>query len=87
LRQQFNRALNKGVRMEEWQADRANGNRDLQRVLEEWLDTRGLPPLHFLVEPETLGLLEGRRIFVAMIAGEVCRLPRCLADSDAKRLA
>lgn len=65
LRQQFNRARNKGLRVEEWTAQRAHGDPDLRRVLQEWLETRGLPPLHFLVEPETLALLEGRRVFVA----------------------
>lgn len=71
LRQQFNRARNKGVEMAEWPVSRANGSADLRRVLNEWLGTRGLPPLHFLVEPETLSLLEGRRIFVASIGEEV----------------
>ncbi|HTQ11016.1 MAG TPA: DUF2156 domain-containing protein [Fimbriimonadaceae bacterium] len=81
LRQQFNRARNKGVRIEEWTAAQANGNRDLQRVLGQWLATRGLPPLHFLVEPDTLSLLEGRRIFVATMpapggTSEFARAPR-----------
>jgi phosphatidylglycerol lysyltransferase len=71
LRQQFNRARNKGVTVEEWPAKRANGDPDLKRVLGQWLETRGLPPLHFLVEPETLSLLDGRRIFVASVHGEV----------------
>lgn len=69
LRQQFNRARNKGVRVEEWQPERASGHPALQSVLHEWLETRGLPPLHFLVEPETLAFLEGRRIFVAIQSG------------------
>jgi phosphatidylglycerol lysyltransferase len=30
-----------------------------------WLSTRGLPPLHFLVEPDTLSSLRDRRVFVA----------------------
>ncbi|HVT11146.1 MAG TPA: DUF2156 domain-containing protein [Fimbriimonadaceae bacterium] len=71
LRQQFNRARNKGVVVEEWPIERANGNPALHRVLDQWLDTRGLPPLHFLVEPQTLSLLEGRRVFVASVHGEV----------------
>jgi phosphatidylglycerol lysyltransferase len=37
----------------------------LRRVLNEWLRTRGLPTLHFLVEPETLSFMEDRRVFVA----------------------
>ncbi|HEX2190992.1 MAG TPA: DUF2156 domain-containing protein [Longimicrobiaceae bacterium] len=70
LRAQLNRARNKGVRVEEWPAERATGSPVLHRLLEEWLATRGLPPLHFLVEPETLARLWDRRVFVAERAGE-----------------
>ncbi len=70
LRAQLNRARNKGVVVERWPIDRAANHPRLRRCLEEWLDTRGLPPLHFLVEPETLGRLDGRRIFVAEQGGE-----------------
>lgn len=66
LRFQFNRARNKGVVVEEWPTQKAEGNAQLQYVLEQWLATRGLPPLHFLVEPETLGFLGDRRTFVAV---------------------
>ncbi len=65
LRAQLNRARNKGVAAAEWSARRASENPRLHRCLEQWLETRGLPPLHFLVEPETLGRLYDRRIFVA----------------------
>lgn len=65
LRAQLARARNKGVRIEEWSAERAQANPDLRRCLDAWLATRTLPPLHFLVQPETLSRLEGRRIFVA----------------------
>lgn len=65
LRQQFNRARNKGIVVEEWAAAKATNHPELRRVLAEWLETRGLPPLHFLVEPETLAFLEDRRVFVA----------------------
>lgn len=65
LRAQRNRAANKGVAVREWPADRVRNHPELRRVLGEWLGTRGLPPLHFLVEPETLGYPEGRRVFVA----------------------
>lgn len=65
LRAQLNRARNKGVRAVEWPAGRARGNPALHRLLDEWLGTRGLPPLHFLVEPETLERLWDRRVFVA----------------------
>jgi phosphatidylglycerol lysyltransferase len=65
LREQRRRARAKGVRIEEWPAARAHRHPALERVLARWLATRGLPPLHFLVEPETLGHLADRRVFVA----------------------
>lgn len=66
LRAQLSRARNKGVRVDLWESDTAEHNPALQRCLREWLETRGLPPLHFLVEPETLGHLRDRRVFVAV---------------------
>src|SRR5689334_4450468 len=65
LRGQLNRSRNKGVTVAPMSAEEATGNRELQRVLNEWLATRGLPPMHFLVEPETLSRLFDRRVFVA----------------------
>jgi phosphatidylglycerol lysyltransferase len=69
LRAQLNRARNKGVSAERWDRERAEAQPSLHRCLEEWLETRGLPPLHFLVEPETLGRLFDRRIYVAVQDG------------------
>jgi phosphatidylglycerol lysyltransferase len=66
LRAQLNRARNKDVRVVEWPAARATGSAELRRVLAEWLGTRGLPPLHFMVEPDTLARLFDRRVFVAL---------------------
>jgi lysylphosphatidylglycerol synthetase-like protein (DUF2156 family) len=71
LRAQFSRARNKGVAVGEWSPQKAENNRALRRCLAEWLATRGLPPLHFLVEPQTLSRLEDRRVFVAERAGDV----------------
>lgn len=65
LRAQFKRARNKEVHVEEWSGDAASGDLRLRGCLGEWLDRRGLPPLHFLVEPETLDRLRDRRVFVA----------------------
>jgi phosphatidylglycerol lysyltransferase len=65
LRAQFNRAMNKGVAVHELPAAQATSSRELKDVLESWLHGRGLPPLHFLVEPATLERLDDRRIFVA----------------------
>jgi phosphatidylglycerol lysyltransferase len=65
LRAQFNRARNKGVTVAEWPGDRAAASRPLARCLREWLDAQGLPPLHFLVEPDLIRAPLDRRIFVA----------------------
>lgn len=65
LRAQLNRARNKHVVVSEWDAERGAHDPDVRRCLAEWLADRRLPPLHFLVEPETLGRLEDRRLFVA----------------------
>lgn len=65
LRAQFNRARNKGVRVSEWPSAVAEDHPALRRCLSEWLATRNLPPLHFLVEPETLSRLQDRRVLVA----------------------
>lgn len=65
LRAQLNRARNKGVIVTEWSTERAHNNPALIACLHEWLAAKGLPPLHFLVEPNTLSRLFDRRVFVA----------------------
>lgn len=65
LRAQLNRATNKGVTVSEWSAEQATRHPKLGSILSGWLETRGLPEMHFLVEPDTLGFLEDRRVFVA----------------------
>lgn len=70
LRAQFSRARNKGVVVSEWPPDKCLHNPELRRVLNEWLSTRGLPTLHFLVEPETLALMDDRKVFVATVNGK-----------------
>ena len=70
LRAQVNRARNKGVTAVGWPAERAERSTELQRCLAEWLETRGLPAMHFLVETETLGRLRDRRVLVAERGGE-----------------
>lgn len=70
-RAQLHRARNKGVVVEEWPVLVAEREPALRYCLQEWLATRGLPPLHFLVEPDTLRHLEGRRIFVASRRGAI----------------
>lgn len=71
LRAQFNRSRNKGVSIEEWSTERARASTQLLACLRSWLRQRGLPPLHFLVESQTLDRLEDRRLFVAEQAGDV----------------
>ncbi|MBX3120466.1 MAG: DUF2156 domain-containing protein [Fimbriimonadaceae bacterium] len=70
LRAQFARARNKGVTIEEWPWAKAENHPQLTICLDRWLATRGLPALHFLVEPDTLGDLKGRRLFVALREGK-----------------
>lgn len=69
LRAQLARARNKGMTVEEWTANTAHNHPELWRILREWLQTRTLPPLGFLVEPETLSRLEERRVFVGLRGG------------------
>jgi phosphatidylglycerol lysyltransferase len=70
LRAQLNRAKNKGVTVSEWPGERARNSPVLDDVLHAWLDSKGLPSLHFMVEPETLSRLEYRRVFVAECGGQ-----------------
>jgi phosphatidylglycerol lysyltransferase len=65
IRSQLNRARNKGVVIKEWPVEKARNNSELRECLHLWLESKGLPPLHFVIEPETLDRLESRRIFVA----------------------
>lgn len=65
VREQVARTRRKGVTIAEWPAVRAHRSPALQDVLDAWLASHGLPPLHFLVEPHTLARLEDRRVFVA----------------------
>ena len=65
LRAQINRSKNKGVAVRFWPSDGATNHGALQRILDEWLASKALPALHFLVEPQTLDQLEDRRVFVA----------------------
>lgn len=66
LRAQLSRARNKDVSASRWPRHQAEDHPELHRCLDDWLETRGLPPLHFLVEPETLGRLYDRRVYVAV---------------------
>jgi phosphatidylglycerol lysyltransferase len=65
LRAQLHRARNKGVAVRRWPPDQVRDSPVLRRVLAAWLTTRGLPPLHFMIEPETLSYPADRLVFVA----------------------
>ena len=67
LRAQFSRARRKGVTVQPTDPARAEADPAMAECLARWLRTRGLPPLHFLIEPETLSNLGDRRIFVARL--------------------
>src|SRR5690348_2226982 len=71
IRSQLNRAKNKGVVITEWPVEKAHDNAELRSCLHAWLESKGMPPLHFVIEPETLTRLENRRIFVAEAKGSV----------------
>ena len=71
LRAQLNRARNKKVNVTEWSGEKARNHPALEKCLHEWLSEKGLPPLAFLVEPDTLSHLSDRRIFVAERGREV----------------
>jgi phosphatidylglycerol lysyltransferase len=71
IRAQINRARNKGVVVTEWPIEKAHDNPELRDCLRVWLESKGLPALHFVIEPETLTRLENRRIFVAEAKGNV----------------
>jgi len=79
LRAQLNRSRNKGVKVIEFSPEAASADPRLDDCLHQWLSSKPLPPLHFLVEPETLNRLTHRRIFVAekngMVVGFVTLSP------------
>lgn len=71
LRAQLYRARNKGVHVRHVPVEEAARDPRLESCLAAWLETRGLPPLHFLVEPATLGRLHDREVFIAQKQQEV----------------
>jgi len=71
LRAQLARARHKGVTVALRPAVGADEQSALQGCLEDWLERRGLPPMHFLVEWNILPRLLDRRLFVAERAGQV----------------
>jgi phosphatidylglycerol lysyltransferase len=54
LRAQLSRAHNRGVTVSAIPFAQGRADPEIDRVLREWLRSRGLPPLHFMVEPRTM---------------------------------
>lgn len=71
MRAQLNRARNKGVAVHEWPVERARNHPELADCLGQWLASKGLPPLHFMIESDTLSRLANRRLFAAEREGKV----------------
>lgn len=65
LRAQLARARHKDVTVEPWEAAEAMNHPELRRCLREWLATRGLPPMHFLIEWDVIARLIDQRVYVA----------------------
>jgi phosphatidylglycerol lysyltransferase len=66
LRAQLSRSVNKGVCIESITPDEGVHNGEIRQTLLEWLQTRHLPPMHFLVEPEVLsGIVDDRLLLIA----------------------
>jgi phosphatidylglycerol lysyltransferase len=65
LRYQIARARNKGTNVIEMPAASAANSAALREIRQQWLSSKHLPPLHFLLEPDIFGQLADRRLFVA----------------------
>jgi phosphatidylglycerol lysyltransferase len=72
LRAQVRRAANKGVGVKEIAPRDAAADPEVAAVLRYWLKSRGLPPLHFMVEPDVLrGAIEDRIVLAARRGGHI----------------
>ncbi len=65
LRAQVHRAVNKGISSELWNRATAVSIDTLTGCLKEWIDSRRLPPMRFLVEPNILNELDDRIVVIA----------------------
>ncbi len=66
MRAQLNRAVNKGVHIDAIATAEGAHHPEIRRTLLEWIRTRRLPPMHFLVEPEVLsGVVDDRVLLLA----------------------
>jgi len=76
LREQLRRARAKGVRVRPLEAtevlDPSSPMRlEVERIVKGWLETKGLAPMGFLVQPEPFAFPEARRYFVAEREGAI----------------
>ena len=71
LRAQLNRARNKGVSTLEVETLDVTMAAALHSCLAEWIALRPLPPLHFLIETDTLQNVTDRRLFVAALGDDI----------------
>lgn len=71
IRSQLNRARNKGVQVAAWPSEKVHDSQLLLDTVKAWLASKGLPPLTFMVEPNTLSRVNDRRVFVATRGDEV----------------
>lgn len=66
LRYQISRARRKGIEVTEMAATDAAESQELRDIRQQWLSSKHLPPLHFLIEPDIFGRLTDRRLFIAV---------------------
>jgi len=76
LREQLRRARAKGVSVRPLEAAEVSAPASptrvaVERIVKTWLETKGLPPMGFLVDPEPFALSEARRYFVAEREGAI----------------
>lgn len=71
LRAQLRRAHNKRVTTRRIEHVDPETARALRSCLEQWVGRRGLPPLHFLIETDTLEDLVDRRVVAAECDGRI----------------
>lgn len=72
VRAQLNRAINKGVQIEPLPSAEGVNHPEIRRTLAEWLRSRRLPPMHFLVEPEVLsGVVDDRLLLLARLRNRI----------------
>lgn len=72
VRAQINRARNKDVIVTECVKPQDDTLREMRSLLDTWIRFRSMPPMHFLVEPDTLSFLRDRRVFCARQSGTLC---------------